>query len=127
MQGGEGKKIEMEDALEYLSIEGIGDYALIGPIEREGMPPKLFLIRMKPESVREHKSRGVEFKPAKARCTETSTGARFCLINYDDKELEGIEMCSPIHELKEIVEKGEKPTIEKCRTIGKNDFLVIKF
>jgi hypothetical protein len=116
----------MEEAIDYLSIKGIGDYALVGPISREGLPPKHFLIRMKPESVEEHKEKGIVFKPAEAKCVETSTGARFCLISYDKGEIESIEMCSPLEELKEIVEKGEKPTIEKCREKGKNDFLVIK-
>jgi hypothetical protein len=116
----------LKDALEYLSIRNIGDYALIGPVSRGGLPPKYFLVRMKPESVEEHRKRGITFKPAEAKCVETSTGARFCLITYDDGKIEGIEMCSPIEELKEIVEKGEKPTIERCREIGKNDFLVLK-
>jgi hypothetical protein len=41
-------------------------------------------------------------------------------------ELEAMEMCRPIEELKEVVEKGRRPTIEECRLVGKNDFLVIK-
>jgi hypothetical protein len=113
-------------ALAYLSVEGLGDYALVGPISREGMPPKHFLVRMSSESVEEHRRRGVEFKKATASCVTTSTGARFCIIRYDDMELEAMEMCRPIEELKEIVEKGRRPTIEECRLAGKNDFLVIK-
>jgi hypothetical protein len=117
---------DKDGATAYLSIEGLGDYALVGPISREGMPPKHFLVRMSPESVEEHRRRGVEFKRATASCVTTSTGARFCIIRYDDMELEAMEMCRPIEELKEVVEKGRRPTIEECRLVGKNDFLVIK-
>jgi hypothetical protein len=113
-------------ALAYLSVEGLGDYALVGPISREGMPPKHFLVRMSPESVEEHRRRGAEFRRATASCVTTSTGARFCIIRYDGQELEAMEMCRPVEELKEVVEKGRRPTIEECRAIGKNDFLVIK-
>jgi hypothetical protein len=41
-------------------------------------------------------------------------------------ELEAMEMCRPIEELKEVAEKGRRPTVEECRDMEKNDFLVIK-
>jgi hypothetical protein len=113
-------------AIAYLSVEGLGDYALVGPISREGMPPKHFLVRMSQESVEEHRKKGAEFKKATASCVTTSTGARFCIIRYDGRELEAMEMCRPIEELKEVAEKGRRPTVEECRAMEKNDFLVIK-
>ena len=113
-------------ALAYLSIEGLGYYALVGPISREGMPPKHFLVRMSPESAEEHRRAGAKFEEASSNCVTTSTGARFCIIRYGDQELEAIEMCRPIEELKEIAREGRRPTVEECRAIGKNDFLVVK-
>jgi len=78
---------------------------------------------MTPETVEKHRA---ELKPAKTRCVETKTGAKFCLINYDSVQLEAMEMCRPVFEFKRIIETKEPPTIEECRKVGKNDFLVIK-
>ena len=106
-----------------MSVDEIGHYALIGPVERKGLPPKHFLVRMTPETTEKHRA---EMKSAKARCTETKTGAKFCLINYDKTQLEGMEMCNPIYEFKKIIEIKESPTVEECRKAEKNDFLIIK-
>ncbi|MHA1262887.1 MAG: hypothetical protein ACTSSA_12485, partial [Candidatus Freyarchaeota archaeon] len=114
-----------DDALAYLETP-FGPYALTKPVERKGLPPKNFLVRMTEKTVEERKKAGVEFKPAQVRCVETKTGAKFCLVNYDRVQLEAIEMCNPIFEFKRIIETKEPPSIEECRKAGKNDFLVIK-
>ena len=106
-----------------MSVGEIGHYALIGPVERKGLPPKHFLIKMTPETVEKHKA---ELKTAKARCTKTKTGAKFCLIDYNKTQLEAMEMCNPIYEFKKIIEIKESPTVEECRKAEKNDFLIIE-
>lgn len=65
-------------------------------------------------------------KEATIKCVETKTGARFCLIRYDKTELEAMEMCRPVFRFKQIIEKKEEPTIQECRALGKNDFLVVQ-
>lgn len=115
---------EEDDALAYLTTD-IGHYALTKPVEKKGLPPKNFLVRMSPKTVDARKKAGVEFKPAKVSCVKTKTDARFCLIKFDKAELDCMEMCRPVYEFKKIIEEKEPPTIEECRKAGKNDFLVV--
>ena len=113
----------MEDkALAYLKTP-IGEYALTSPLNKKYPEPKPFLVRMSPEAVEKHKK---ELKDALVRCVKTKTGARFCIFRFDNKELEGMEMCRPIFEFKKIIETKEPPTIEECRKLKKNDFLIVK-
>jgi hypothetical protein len=119
----EGFDRSADRALAYLRVSGVGDYALVGPVEARGLPPRHFLVRMSPEAAERHAG---ELREAKARCVETRTGARFCLIEYDGRVLESMEMCNPIYEFRRIVEAREPPTIEECRKAEKNDFLVIR-
>jgi len=111
-----------DKALAYLKTS-IGEYALTPPLNKKYPEPKPFLVRMSPEAVERHKA---ELKEAITKCIKTKTGARFCIFSFNDKELEGMEMCRPVYEFKKIIETKEPPTIEECRKFKKNDFLIIK-
>jgi len=116
-------KKDEEKSIAYLKTN-IGSYALTEPIRTVRFPePKNFLVLMSPEKVEKHKE---ELIPAEVDCIETATGARFCIFKFNDKEVEGMEMCRPIFEMKHVIEKGRMPTIEECRREKKNDFLVVK-
>lgn len=113
----------IEDSIAYLRIKGIGSYALSKPIHRPPLPPKNFLIRLTPESEKKHEK---ELRDAIARCVKTRTGARFCVINFDNVTLDAMEMCMPVYQFEHIVKHREEPTIEECREKKKNWFLVVK-
>ena len=119
------KLSEDEDALAYLTTP-MGPYALTKPVVKKGLPPKNFLVKMTPKTVEERKKAGVKFARAKVSCVPTKTGARFCLLDYDTKRLEAMEMCRPVYEFKRIIETKQPPSVEECRKAEKNDFLVIK-
>jgi len=109
-------------ALAYLSTS-IGPYALTPKMKREPLKPKNMLVRMGKAEVKEHKK---ELIDAKTECTETKTGARFCVFSFNGKEIEGMEMPRPTWEFARIAKTGEPPTIEEAREKKKNDFLVVK-
>jgi len=113
------------ESIAYLRIKGVGDYALSKPIHRPPLPPKNFLIRLSKEKIEEIEKKKL-FKEAEAKCVETKTGARFCVIKFDNVELEGVEFCSPTYKYKVMIERKELPTILECREKGKNWFLVIR-
>jgi len=104
----------------------IGNFALTKPVVRRGLPPRRFLVQISPERLKTLEEQKCPLTPATVKCTETKTGARFCLITFDKTELEAMEMCRPVHRFKHIIEKREEPTIQECRAVGKNDFLVVQ-
>ena len=110
-------------ALAYLETD-LGCYALTPPIVSKEFPePKKFLVKMSPKTIEKHKE---ELKKTLTKCVSTKTGAKFCIFKFNEKELEGMEMCRPTFEFKKIIEEKALPTIEECRREGKNDFLIIK-
>ncbi|MHA1827085.1 MAG: hypothetical protein ACTSX6_00405 [Candidatus Heimdallarchaeaceae archaeon] len=119
-----------ENAIAYIETE-IGNFALIPKVMKRGRIPKNFLVKMGKKAVKKRKEEGHKFYPAKVSCTETKTGAKLCLFDYTNTEkdkdvtLEGIEMCRPVFEMKQIVKTGKAPTIEECRRANKADFLII--
>jgi len=104
----------------------IGSFALTKPVRRPPLAPKRFLVQISSERLRELEAKKCPMKEATVKCVETKTGARFCLISYDRTELEAMEMCRPVFEFRHIIEKKEPPTIQECRAVGKNDFLVVE-
>jgi len=116
-------ELENAESILYLETE-IGSYALTEPIKTARFPePRNFLVLMSPQKVEEHKE---ELIPTEVDCIETKTGARFCIFKFKDKEIEAMEMCRPIFEMKYVIKKGRMPTVEECRRQKKNDFLVLK-
>jgi len=104
----------------------IGNFALTKPVRRPPLAPKRFLVQISPERLKELEAKKCPMKEATVKCVETRTGARFCLVTYDKTELEAMEMCRPVYRFKKIIEKKEEPTIQECRALGKNDFLVLE-
>lgn len=104
----------------------IGNFALTKPVVRRVLPPRRFLVQLSPERLKTLEEQKCPLTPATAKCTETKTGARFCLITFDKTELEAMEMCRPVYEFRQIIEKKAAPTIQECRVAGKNDFLVVQ-
>jgi len=112
-------------AEEYIKTS-IGSFALTKPVARRGLAPKRFLVQISPKRLKELEATKCLMKQATVKCTETKTGARFCLISYDKTELEAMEMCRATMKFKQMIEKHEEPTIQECRAVGKNDFLVVQ-
>lgn len=113
----------MEDkSLAYLKTK-LGSYALTPKLNKKYPEPKNFLVKMTPKAEAEHKD---ELKDTKVKCTTTKTGAKFCIFNFDKNEIEGMEMCAPIYEMKTAIKEKRMPSIEECRAKDKNWFLVLK-
>jgi len=104
----------------------LGAFALTKPVRRPPLAPKRFLVQISPERLKELEEKKCPMKEATVKCIITRTGARFCLVTYDETELEAMEMCRPTHRFKHIIQKREEPTIQECRVAGKNDFLVVQ-
>jgi len=104
----------------------IGSFALTKPVRRPPLAPKRFLVQISPERLKELEEKKCPMKEATVKCVETKTGARFCLITFDKTELEAMEMCRATFKFKTMIEKREEPTIQECRAVGKNDFLVVQ-
>jgi len=104
----------------------IGSFALTKPVVRPPLAPKRFLVQISPERLKELEEKKCGFKEATVKCVETKTGARFCLVTFEGKELEAMEMCRATFKFKRMIEKHEEPTIQECRSKGKNDFLVVE-
>jgi hypothetical protein len=110
---------------EYLHIGELGDFAIVGPIEKPPLKPKKMLIKMSPEASEKHKK---ELKEAIAKCVKTETGSKFCVIEYNNMILEGMEMAHPVCKLSKIVKEKlpEEEAIKKCIEEGKEAYLVVK-
>jgi len=111
-------------SLAYLRTS-IGDYALTPPISSPEYPvARNFLVRMKPETVEEHRP---ELKKAETECTTTKTGAKFCLFRWDGNELGGVQMGHPTCEMSKMVEEGvpERKASKECIREGKEAYLVV--
>jgi len=114
------------DKAEAYIRTAMGSFALTKPVVRPPLAPKRFLVQISPERLKELEATRCPMKEATVKCVETKTGARFCLIRYDKIELEAMEMCRATFKFKTMIEKREEPTIQKCRAVGKNDFLVVE-
>jgi len=110
----------------YLKLKDIGAFALTKPVRRPPLAPKRFLVQISRERFRELEAKKCPMREATVKCVVTKTGARFCIVTYDKTELEAMEMCRSTFKFKKMIEKREEPTIQECRAVGKNDFLVVE-
>jgi len=119
-----GDRSKENRGLAYLRTD-IGNYALIPPVSSSEYPTaRNFLVRMKPETVEEHRT---ELKKAETECTVARTGAKFCLFRWDGNELAGVQMGHPACEMSKMVEEGipEREASKECIREGKEAYLVV--
>ena len=115
---------KMEDkALAYFKTH-YGAYALTPKISDKYPEPKHFLVKMSPEATMKHRQ---ELIPTQLHCTDTKTGAKFCILTSEKPKIymELMEMTRPIWEMSVMAKEHRVPTLEEARELGKNDFLVI--
>jgi len=73
-----------DKALAYFNTK-LGKFALTPPIRDKYPKPKHFLVRMSPESIKEHKD---ELVWANIDCVKTRSGSYFCLLTCDEPKVE---------------------------------------
>jgi|GEM_PF-4568634 len=116
----------MEDkSLAYFDFGEVGCYALTEKRRGDyGISPKNMLVRLSPKEIEKHRS---ELIKANATCTQTRTGAKFCIFTSEKPkiEIEAMEMVLPSYKYSVILKEHREPSLEEARSEYRNAFLVI--